>query len=369
MTRKRTPAAGKRRAADRGRGSRPPVPPRQPEGVESAAADAGEPFDPEVLPPEGVEEAPEEFGAEVAEIPDRVEPALAPGAARLPVPYDPLARYIHEIRRIPPLTRDEELQLARRHRDLNDPEATRRLVTAHLMLVVKLALMYRRAIHNVMDLIQEGNIGLLEALKRFDPDQGVRFPTYAAWWIKAYMLKYLLDNARMVRVGTTNARRKLLYNLRRERDSLLQQGIAPTPKLLAERFGVAEADVIDVEEAISGRDISVDAPVTEDGSATVGDVISAPQPSVEEEVSLKEVRERVAAAITEFRETLGERDQALLDARLVADEPATLQELGDRFGVTREAVRQSENRLKERLAQFLKARLGEEVILQFTGRR
>jgi RNA polymerase sigma-32 factor len=313
------------------------------------------------------------MAAETPEFPEesrsRAVVTLPPAESGLPAPYDPLARYIHEIRRFPPLTRDEELQLARRHRDHKDPEATTRLITAHLMLVVKLALMYRRAIRNVMDLIQEGNIGLLEALKRYDPEQGVRFPTYAAWWIKAYILKFLLDNARMVRIGTTNARRKLLYNLRRERDKLIQQGIAPTPKLLAEKFGVPETDVVEVAEAISGRDISVDAPVTEDGSATVGDVMATPGPSVEEAVARDEVRERIAAAIREFRAELGERDQLLLDLRLTAYEPATLQEIGDRIGVTREAIRQSENRLKDRLAQFLRRRLGEDTILRFTGRR
>ena len=329
------------------------------------------PIDPEIVAPGGPgDDLPPELieANKVAESVEFLPPALPPEKG-LTVPYDPLTRYIQEIRRFPSLSREEEVRLARLHRDHRDPEATRRLVTAHLMLVVKLALMYRRAIRNAMDLIQEGNIGLLEALKRYDPEQGVRFPTYAAWWIKAYMLKFLLDNARMVRVGTTNARRKLLYNLRRERDKLLAQGVAPTPKLLAEHFGVAESDVIEVEEAISGGDISVDAPVTEDGSATVGDVLAAPLPTAEETVSQQEIRERVAAAIAEFREELGERDRILLDLRLTADEPATLQEIGDRFGVTREAVRQSENRLKERLALHLRARLGEDFILRFTGKR
>ncbi len=367
MSPKKPGPVSKRRAPRRARGKRvasPPAPPRAPAPAPEESAE--EPIDVELAPPEAGELADEILATEAP----APEIAAAPEApSRLPAPYDPLTRYIQDIRRFPPLSREEELQLARRHRDLHDPEATRRLITAHLMLVVKLALMYRRAIRNVMDLIQEGNIGLLEALKRYDPDMGVRFPTYAAWWIKAYMLKFLLDNARMVRVGTTNARRKLLYNLRREREKLLQQGIAPTPKLLAERFGVPEADVIDVEEAISGRDVSVDAPISEDSTATVGDILPATEPSVEETVSRKEVLDRVTAAIAEFRKTLNEREQEILDARLVASEPATLQELGDRFGVTREAVRQSENRLKERLAQFLKGRLGEEVILQFTGRR
>jgi RNA polymerase sigma-32 factor len=365
---KRSPQQGRVRTG------RPPAAPVAPDKQQPTTTGPDETDEAPALDPEILAASPDDdLPVEAPELPEGSGAlAVAPRAlaeSGLPAPYDPLARYIHEIRRFPPVSRDEELQLARRHRDQKDPEATKRLITAHLMLVVKLALMYRRAIRNVMDLIQEGNIGLLEALKRYDPEQGVRFPTYAAWWIKAYMLKFLLDNARMVRVGTTNARRKLLYNLRRERDRLIQQGIAPTPKLLAERFGVPETDVVEVEEAITGRDISVDAPVREDGSATVGDVMATPGPSVEDAVGREEVRERIAAAMQEFRTTLGERDQLLLDLRLTADEPATLQEIGDRFGVTREAVRQTENRLKERLAQFLRQRLGEEIILRFTGRR
>lgn len=287
--------------------------------------------------------------------------------ATLPVPFDPLARYIQEARQFPELDRDEEQRLARAYRDTGDREAARRLVTSNLMLVVRLALMYRRAIRNVMDLIQEGNVGLLEALKRFDPDQGVRFPTYAAWWIKAYMLKFLLDNARLVRVGTTNARRKLLYNLRRERSRLEQLGVTTTPKLLADHFGVSEADVVDVEKALASRDMSFDTPLTDDGGVTLGDTLPAPHVPADEAVAAQEIRERVSAAIAEFRETLGERDREILDGRLLSEEAATLQELGDRYGVTREAMRQAENKLKEKLARFLRERLGDEVVLRFVG--
>lgn len=334
-----------------------------------------EPIEPEILGPDS-EGAFPSLAADEAFLDDgheegvheAISPTLAPVHDKsLPVPYDPLARYIQEVRRIPELSREEEQLLARRFSETGDPEAARRLITAHLMLVVRLALMYRRAFRNLMDLIQEGNIGLMEALKRFDPNQGVRFPTYAAWWIKAYMLKFLLDNARLVRVGTTNARRKLLYNLRRERTRLEQQGITPTPKLLAERFGVSETDVVEVDRAISSADISVDQPINEDGSLTVGDTIHSHAPSAEEEVAQAEVRERVAAALAEFKVDLNERELAILEERLIAVEPVTLQELGDRFHVTREAMRQAENKLKERLARFLRGKLGEEVILQVTG--
>lgn len=305
--------------------------------------------------------------------PEIVEPTGAPAGALVPrgrqalVPSDPLARYLLEVKRFAPLDPVEESALARRYRDTGDQEAAARLISHNLLLVVKLALMYRRALHNPMDLVQEGNVGLLEALKRFDPEQGVRFNTYAAWWIKAYILKFLLDNARLVRVGTTNARRKLLYNLRREQRKLEAQGVKPTPRLLAERFGVSETDVIDVDRALSHQDLSTDQPVGEEGSATIGDLMSAEQEPIDQQVIAREMKQRIDDALTEFRRELSERDQALLDARLAAVESATLQELGDRFGVTREAMRQAEAKLKQRLALFLRQRLGDDVILYFTA--
>jgi len=350
------------RGRSRRRASTPePEPAESSAGPEEAAGDPGE-----VEAAPELADIPEEVIADVVADTDRA--ALVPVRERgLPVPVDPLRRYIQEVRRIPELTPEEEQRLARLYRETGDRDAAMRLVTANLMLVVKLALMYRRALRNVMDLIQEGNIGLLEALKRYDPGQNVRFTTYAAWWVKAYMLKYLLDNARMVRVGTTNARRKLLYNLRREKDRLAALGVAPTPKLLAERFGVAEADVVDVDRALSSPDMSVDQPISAESELTVAETLASGGPSVEEQVAADEMKEKVERAVAEFRQDLNERERALLDRRIAAVEPTTLQELGDEFGVTREAMRQAENKLKERLAHFLRARLGDEVILYFGG--
>ncbi len=293
------------------------------------------------------------------------ERAIVPARGRSVATSDPLGTWIREVRRFPELDPEEERALARRYRETGDADAARRLVTANLRLVVKLALMYRRALRNVMDLIQEGNIGLMEALKRFDPEQGVKFSTYASWWIKAYILKFLMDNARLVRVGTTNARRKLLYNLRKEQRKLRSQGIDPTPRLLADRFGVSQDDVIDVDRALSSRDVSVDMPLGEDSRSTLADVMADPIAPVDEQVAASEIREKVDEAIAEFRTDLDERDRTILDLRLVAEDPATLQQLGDRYGVTREAMRQAEAKLKIRLATFLKERLGDEIELMF----
>ncbi len=344
------------RGSGRRRDGRPPDD-REPERIEA-----------EVVPADDPPEDPVPDFVEAVDVAESTETALVPHpAVSVPVPSDPLARYIQEVKRFAALDREEEAELARRFRETGDRDAAARLVSANLMLVVKLALMYRRALRNVMDLIQEGNVGLLEALRRYDPEQGVRFSTYAAWWIKAYMLKFLMDNARLVRVGTTNARRKLLYNLRREQQKLQAQGIVPTTRLLAERFGVAEDDVKDVERALSSPDVSVDTPISDDGDITLGDTLRAGGRTVEDEVVTQDLRERIDAAIAEFREDLGERERVLLDERLAADEPKTLQEIGDRFGITREAVRQAEAKLKRRLAVFLRERLGDEVVLRFGG--
>ncbi len=294
--------------------------------------------------------------------------ALAPvGGRTLPARLDPTARYIAEARAIPPVPAEEEARLARLFRDTGDRDAAAQLVNANLLLVVKLALMYRRFVDNLMDLVQEGNVGLMEAVTRFDPEQGSRFSTYAAWWIKAYILKYLQDNRRIVRFGTTNDRRKLLYHLRHEQAKLAAQGVQATPKLLAARLDVSESDVVEAEKVLAARDASLDQPLTAEGSATLADVLADDGADAEQRVIAEDLQERTRRALEEFRSTLSERDRAILDQRLGALDESTLQELGDRFGVTREAMRQAEVKLRQRLAAFLRERLGDDVIRGMTG--
>jgi RNA polymerase sigma-32 factor len=292
-------------------------------------------------------------------------PAPVAARGRGLVPADPFRRYLAEIRKYAPLDREEERELARRYRDTGDRAALLRLVTANLMLVVRIAFSFRRTARNLLDLVQEGNLGLLHAVERFDPELGVRLPTYAAWWIRAYMIKFLLDNVRLVRVGTTNARRKLLRNLRKEKQRLERMGYDVEPKMLAAHFGVSEEDVTDVQRALASRDVSLDEPLgSEDGSRSRADVLAAPESAgVEETVARAELQARVEAAIAEFRRELSERDTALLDQRILSDSPLTLQALGDRFGTTREAVRQAEERLMKRLKEHVKERLGDAVRL------
>jgi RNA polymerase sigma-32 factor len=285
-------------------------------------------------------------------------PTVVPDERSL-APVDPFRKYMAEIRKYPPLTREEEQDLARKYRETGDREALFRLITANLMLVARIALSFRRAARNLLDLIQEGNIGLLQAIDRFDPELNVRLPTYAAWWVRAYMVKFLLDNVRLVRVGTTNARRKLLRNLADEKRRLEEQGFEVGPRMLAEHFDVSEDDVVDVEMALSSRDFSLDAPVGEDESRRREDVFEkpSPTPTVEEEVARSELQQRAETAIARFREDLNERERTILDERILSEEPLTLQALGDKFGTSREAVRQAEARLMKRLKEFLRGEM------------
>ena len=312
-------------------------------------------LDPEVLK-DPVDDAEGPDGMPAEDVVATVVPARAErGLAHV----DPFRRYLTEARRYPSITREEEQALARRYRETGDRDALFRLVTSNLMLVVRIAMSFRRAARNLLDLVQEGNLGLLAAIERFDPEVGVRLPTYAAWWIRAYIVKFLLDNVRQVRVGTTNARRKLLRNLRQEKSRLEAAGYDVGPKLLAEHFGVSEEDVKDVERALYSRDVSLDAPLGDEEDRTRADVTPAAGPTVEEDVARRELQDKVQAAIGRFRTGLNERERAILDDRLLSEDPATLQTIGERFGTTREAVRQAEVRLMARLKEFLQGEIGE----------
>ena len=259
----------------------------------------------------------------------------------------------------PPLTREEEADLARVYRETGDREALFRLVTANLMLVVKIALSFRRAARNLLDLIQEGNVGLMEAVQRFDPYQGVKLSSYAVYWIRAYILKYILDNMRSVRLGTTRASRKLFFRLNKEKRELERQGYEVEPRLLAERLEVSEDDVIDMEARLSRPDVSFDAPVRSDESdgMTFGDRMAAPGVSSEATVGANELRTVFLEKIGEFAESLEARDRQILDERILAEEPRTLADLGEEFAVSRERVRQLEAKLVKRLRSYMEENL------------
>jgi RNA polymerase sigma-32 factor len=270
---------------------------------------------------------------------------------------DPIRRYMLEISRFQPLTPEEEHELAVAYREKGSQEAAYRLITANLRLVVKIAFMYSRIYSNVMDLIQEGNIGLLEAVKRFDPYRGARLPTYAAWWIKAYIIKFILDNFRIVRIGTTNQRRKLLFNLKKEKEKLRLQGIEPTTALLAERFDVSPEEIEAVEQNIESTDLSLDAYVDEDGRVQYSDTLQAAGEMIDEKLARGELKDLFSQKFREFAETLNDRERAILQDRLIAEEPKTLQEIAERFGVTREAIRLNEKSLVAKIKLYMQEAL------------
>jgi RNA polymerase sigma-32 factor len=271
---------------------------------------------------------------------------------------DALSRYFSQLRDHAPISREEEHELALRWVEHGDAEAAKRLVLANLRLVVKIAMEYRRTWTNVLDLIQEGNVGLLQAVQRFDPYQGVKLSSYAAYWIRAYVLKYLLDNIRLVRLGTTRAQRKLFFRLNKEKRELERLGIEVEPRMIAERLDVTEGDVIDMEQRLGHSDLSLDAPVHEDeGSATYGDFLTGDVPSVEKNVADLELRRVFLEKVREFAATLSERDRMIIEERMLAEEPKTLQEIGDELGITRERVRQLEARVVARLREFMQENL------------
>jgi RNA polymerase sigma-32 factor len=308
--------------------------------------------------------------AATAAIDAAIEPTaiVAPAAPVLPAKAEPrargvertdaLSRYLSQLRDYAPISREEEHELALRWTEHGDVEAARKLVLANLRLVVKIAMEYRRTWTNVLDLIQEGNVGLMQAVQRFDPNLGVKLSSYAAYWIRAYVLKYLLDNIRLVRLGTTRAQRKLFFRLNKEKRELERLGIEVEPKMIAERLDVTEDDVIDMEQRLGNSDLSFDAPIRDDdSSATYGDFIPSRGPSTEESVADDELRRVFLEKVHAFAETLDERDRRIVDERILAEEPKTLQEMGDAFGVTRERVRQLEARVVSRLRDYLKENL------------
>lgn len=276
-----------------------------------------------------------------------------------PAVYDPLRVYLNEISRFKILSREEEESLAKRYKEYGDTEAARRLISANLRLVVKIAMEFQSYwLKNLLDLIQEGNLGLVQALNKFDPYRGVKFSYYASFWIKAHILKYIMDNWRLVKVGTTQAQRRLFYNLKKEQDKLLAEGFGVNPKLLAERLGVTASEVEEMGQRLAGgQEVSLDAPVSPDSSKTIMNTLSNDAPAADDMLANAQIRELLFDKLEAFKEHLSDRERLILQKRLLAEETVTLQEIGAEFGVSRERVRQLEERLLKKLRKFLMAEL------------
>ncbi|QJB56250.1 RNA polymerase factor sigma-32 [Pseudodesulfovibrio sp. zrk46] len=267
---------------------------------------------------------------------------------------DPLQMYLKEIARFPMLEPDEEYALAKRVQDENDQDAAFKLVSSHLRLVVKIAMDFqRRWMQNALDLVQEGNVGLLKAVTKFDPEKGIKFSYYAAFWIKAYILKYIMDNWRMVKVGTTQTQRKLFYNLNKERQRLQAMGFDPTTEALSKSLGVSESEIEEMDQRLSKNDMSLNTPLGEDSDATRMDFLPSLGPGVEDTLASDQIVDLLLENIKKIRPSLNEKEVAILDERLLSDDPITLREIGEQFGVTRERVRQIEARLLVKIREFM----------------
>ncbi|OGP57166.1 MAG: RNA polymerase subunit sigma-70 [Deltaproteobacteria bacterium RBG_13_49_15] len=276
------------------------------------------------------------------------------------VRFDPLQRYLSEIGKYRLLNREEEIELARKVQEEDDTEAAYILVTSNLRLVVKIALEFQRVwMQNLLDLIQEGNIGLMQAARKFDPYKNVKFSYYASFWIKAYILKFIMDNWRLVKIGTTQGQRKLFFKLKKEKQHLIDQGFDPKPKLLSERLGVSEKEVVDMDQRLDGWDVSLDAPLKDDSDTERMDFISIGSDSVEDQMAKKEMDSILHGKIDEFKKKLTQRELEIFELRLFSDSPVTLQEIGERYGISRERVRQVEKNIIKRMRDFFKEEISD----------
>jgi len=274
------------------------------------------------------------------------------------VPYDPLQLYLREIRAYRLLTREEEVELAIRFQEKKDQQAGYRLVTSNLRLVVKIAMDFSRYwTKSLLDLIQEGNVGLLQAIRKFDPYRGIKFSYYASFWIKAYILKFIMENWKLVKIGTTQTQRKLFFNLAKEKEKLMAQGFSPEPRLLAERLDVKEEEIEEMSQRLGGAELSLNAPVGENGREAFSTFLPDPASGVDEMISDAERRETLIEKLQEFRTTLSGKDLDIFDNRIMSENPLTLQELGDKYGISRERIRQ----IQERILKNIKAWLSDKI--------
>ncbi len=280
----------------------------------------------------------------------------------VPTTSSSLELYLGEINRFPLLTVDEEQRLARVYRDHGDTRAAHRLVTANLRFVVKVSYEYRSYGFKMADLIQEGNIGLMKAVQKFDPDKGIRLISYAVWWIRAYIQNYILKSWSLVKLGTTQAQRKLFFSLartKRELDKLstehgLDSDGRDTGKI-AKKLHVKPAEVEEMEQRMDGRDLSLDAPMGEDGGYSHIDFVADKATAQDEELSGAEEQRIVAGKVSAALARLDQRERYIIEQRVMSERPLTLKELGEHFGFSRERARQLEIRAKEKLKQELHA--------------
>lgn len=274
-------------------------------------------------------------------------------------PADPVTAYMAQIRKYPLLTKEQEKELAIKYFENKETQLAEVLVTSNLRFVVKIAAEYAKYGARLIDLIQEGNVGLMHAVKEYNPYKGARLITYAVWWIRGYISEYLMKQYSLVRIGTTQAQRKLFYQLQKERDALekitqKELGHQETVQLLSGKLGVSEADIESMSQRMSGRDVSLDQPInSSDGNSSLMDFQSGLEDDVDDLMGHLEQIHLLKEKISDLRPNLNPREIELLDDRLLSDDPLTLQEIGEKYKISREAVRQMEARLIKKIRQLM----------------
>jgi len=272
----------------------------------------------------------------------------------LPTPFDRLRKYLSEVSRYPVLSREEEFEVAKRIHEKKDKDAVQKLVMSNLKLVVKIALEYYNTYINILDLIQEGNVGLLHAVKKYNPYKGTKFSTYSSFWIRAYILKYIMDSWSLVKIGTTQSQRKLFYRLNKEKQKLEALGIFPAPKLLASSLDVKEEEVEDMQKRLAYSDVSMETPIRDEGDDTIMDMMKSDE-NVEEIIAEKEKEKIIVSRVAEFKKTLNEKELYIFEHRVLSEEPQTLQDIGAHFNISRERARQIETRVVKKFKERFKA--------------
>ena len=269
-------------------------------------------------------------------------------------PNSPAQIYFRDLKKYKLLDREQERVLASRFRLKNDQEALHQLIKGNLRLVVKIAKGFWTGNGtSFTDLIQEGNIGLVQAARKFDPLKKVKFSYYASFWIKAYIHKYLMNNHRSVRIGTTQSQRKIFYNFKKVKNRLLDEGIDPTPEEVSRRLNVPQKDLVEMQQRLENPDISLNDPLRSRGHEEIGDKLISSSPSAEEKFVKHQLQALLRENARQFRKDLDSREIEILEHRILAVQPATLKTLGDKYGVSRERIRQVESRIIEKLRDFL----------------
>ncbi len=268
---------------------------------------------------------------------------------------DPLKIYLKEISKYKLLSPEEELELTQKLLDTGDLEAARSLVTANLRLVVKIAMEYKSAYKNVLDLIQEGNIGLMKAVSKFDPSKGAKLSYYASWWIRSYILKFILDDFRLVRIGTTAEQKKLFYNLLKEKERLGKLGIGHDVKMISTNLGVSEKAVKLMDHRLGGHggEVSIDRPISDDNQTTMIDTLATEAAPLDESLADLQSLEMLQDHLKDFVMNLKDRDREIFQKRLLSEVPESLQSIANDYGVSRERIRQIEERLIEKLKIYM----------------